>query len=119
MGGAPIPQEVGDFGRPIKQSSELQQKDQDWLNRDSHNRIIAYTDGSAYHPDDPRRRRAAWGVHYANDHPYNARGPVTSELQTVYRAELMAALHVLKTANMPTKIVTDCETVANQVHAII
>ena len=119
-GGAPIPSgEGGNFGRPNLQLNEISQRNRDWLVRESHNRIVAFTDGAACHPDDPRRRRASWGVHYALDHPYNANGPLTSEIQTVYRAELAAILHVIKSANVPTKIITDCQAVANQAHAIM
>ena len=37
------------------------------------------------------------------------------ELQTVYRAELSAVAHVLTTATNPTRIVSDCQAVVNQV----
>ena len=87
--------------------------------RDGENRIVAFTDGAACNPEDPRRRRAAWGVYYAPEHSYNMSDTVKGELQTVYRAELQAVEHVLKTATTPTRIVSDCQSVVNQLTKLL
>ena len=70
-------------------------------------------EGTACHPDDRRRRRAAWGTYYADDHPWNRCGAVLGVMQTVYRAELTAIYQVVNSALEPTHIVSDCESVVN------
>ncbi len=112
-GGATLPQQRVAFGRPNPAEAELTPRQREDLHRDAEGRICAYTDGSAVCPLDPRRRRASWGVHYARDHPWNFDGPVCSDAQTVYRAELTAALHVLESATSPTCLVSDCEAVVD------
>ena len=52
------------------------------------------------------------------DHPCIINGPLTSGIQTVYLVELVAFLHVIESANVPTRIVTNCQTVANQAFVI-
>ncbi len=84
------------------------------LVRDAEGRLCAFTDGTAVCPQDPRRRRVAWAVFYTPDCPWNVSGPVDTEAQTVYRAELTAAAHVLLSACTPTCIVSDCEAVVEQ-----
>ena len=101
-GGPTVPRDKGRLGQPNLKLEEISQRNQERLVRDGRNRIVAFTDGAACHPDDPRRRRASWGVHYANGHPYNANGPSNSDIQTVYRAELTAVLHAFQAANVPT-----------------
>ena len=70
-------------------------------------------------PDDESRRRAAWGVYYANEHPWNVNGPVSTKTQTVYHADLMAICSALHAANQPTHIVLDCMAVVEQLRSII
>ena len=41
------------------------------------------------------------------------------DLQTVYCAGLSALVHVLKTADNPTKSISDCQSVVNQLSAVI
>ena len=118
-GGATILKDQHNEESVNTQLNDLTEKQQQDLVRDELNRITAYTDGAACNPEDPRRRRAAWGVFYAHDHPYNRSAPLKGEIQTVYRAELKAVVHVLTAATIPTRIVTDCQAVANQVHDII
>lgn len=52
------------------------------------------TDGAADEPADPRCRRAAWGF-VAEEGGRRRWGPLAGEHQTVFRAELTAALEVL------------------------
>ncbi len=121
-GGAPIPQQRVRFAMKNDPEHQLHPQQRDSLQRDDSGRILAYTDGSAVHPADPRRRRASWAVHYAKEHPWNLAGPVADEIQTAYRGELLAAVHVLKSASAPTCIVSDClavvETIRNELEGI-
>ncbi len=116
-GGAPIPQRQASFGKPNIPEEELSSRQRDVLARDEVGRIIVYTDGAAINPTDPRRRRATWAVRAAFDHPWNASGPVDTPLQTAFRGELMAVLHAVKSAVIPTRIVSDCMAVVNIVRA--
>ena len=77
------------------------------------------TDGSNRWPTDPKRSRAGWAVHYAEDHPWNALAPLDGPLQDSYRAELRAAAHVIFTAVIPTWIFIDNLSVADQLHNAI
>ena len=91
----------------------LSERQRAQLEQDDEGRVMAFTDGTACHPDDRRRRRAAWGTYYADDHPWNRCGPILGNTQTVYRAELTAVDQVVKSALEPTHIVCDCEAVVN------
>ncbi len=112
-GGPPIPGPRPSFLRSNSPIEDLTPREQDALQRDGSGRVVAFTDGSAIHPTEERRRRAAWGVFYAPDHPWNGEGPVHGDAQTVYAAELMAAVHVLRSATTPTTIVSDCRSVVD------
>ena len=57
--------------------------------------------------------RAGWSVWYANDSPYNVYDGLTGPLQTSYRGELRAILHIFQTAGTPTWIKCDCKSVVD------
>ncbi len=118
-GGAPIPPCIPSFAVANTNLHDLDDQHSASLQRDTSGRAVAFTDGSAIFPEDPRRRRAAWGVYYAPNHPWNRDGPVHLDSQTVYAAELMAAVHVAASATVPTLIVTDCKAVADLLRAEI
>ena len=98
---------------------DLSDRQQHSLTRDDEGRIVAYTDGAACNLEDHRRRRASWGVYYAFEHDYNQRDAVRGDLQTVYRAELTAVAHVLAIATPPTRIVSDCLSVVNELNELL
>jgi hypothetical protein len=118
-GGAPIPPCSPSFATRNSDLHDLDEQYDTNLQRDACGRVVAFTDGSAIFPEDPRRRRAAWGVYYAPSHPWNQDGPVHLDSQTVYAAELMAAVHVAVSATAPTLIVSDCRAVVDQLRAEI
>ncbi len=82
-------------------------------------KILVFIDGSAFHPTDPRRTRAGWGVYVAQGHPLNASGHLPGMLQTSFRAELAAALHALTVVEQPMHMVSDCQAVVDGVKAMI
>eukprot|EP00972_Heterocapsa_arctica_P108176 15931189-Heterocapsa_arctica.AAC.1 len=54
--------------------------------------VVAYTDGGAVFPADPRLRRSGWGIWVHAGHPLNSFGVVPGVEQTAGRAELYAAV---------------------------
>ncbi len=116
-GGAPIPPMAPRFLVRNSSAEDLTPSQLDRLRRDEQGRVMVFTDGSAIHPQDRRRRRAAWATFYAPDHPWNADGPVHTDTQTVFAAELMAALHAVASASTPTRIISDCRAVVDIVRA--
>ena len=118
-GGAKIPSKQARYCQKNTPLTRLNVRQTESLDLDEQERVTAYTDGTACNPDDYRRRRAAWGVHYAHGHEWNCNGPIPDELQTVYRAELMAVNHVIQSAIRPTHIVSDCLSVVNTLRDVI
>ncbi len=116
-GGAPIPARPMAFGARNSGEDALNPRQREELQRDNFGRVIAYTDGSAINPNDPRRRRATWAVRFAFEHPWNASGTVDTPLQTAHRGELMAILHAFKSAAVPTRVVADCKAAVDLVRA--
>ncbi len=82
-------------------------------------RILAFVDGSALYPTDPRRTRAGWGVFVGEGHPLNAHGHLPGRAQSSFRGELAAAVHALATIEGPLHIVSDCQAVVEGVRSII
>ncbi len=82
-------------------------------------RVLAFVDGSAFSPTDPRRTRAGWGVYVAEGHPLNAHGHLPGLVQTSFRGELAAAIHALATIQGPLHIISDCQAVVEGVRSII
>ncbi len=112
-GGSPIPPPRARFLARNSSPQELSPRQIDRLIKDQRGRAVVFTDGSAIHRQDKRRRRAAWSVYDAPEHPWNYEGPVHTESQTVYAAELMAVTHAVLSASMPTRIVSDCKAVVD------
>ncbi len=114
QGGAQTPDDDIGLGERNSDMTDLTNEQKAALGYDQDGRVLAFTDGTAVCPDDPRRRRAAWGIHYAHQHPWNRNAPVAGPVQTVYRAELLAVLHAVKSATAPTRVVSDCQSVVEQ-----
>ncbi len=70
-------------------------------------RLVVYTDGGCRHPEHRRIRRAAYGVYYGRNHPWNKASRLKGRTQTVPRAELRALLAALEWAEEPTEVVLD------------
>ena len=70
-----------------------------------------FSDGARNYPDDNRRGRAAFAVFYGFDHPWNIARPVCGFDQTAYRAELSGCSYALETAEVPTWLALDNESV--------
>ena len=73
--------------------------------------IKIYTDGSCREGDIKDLARAGWGVFVAPNSPHNYAAPLDGPVQTSYRAELKAILHVLRHVINPTMIMCDCQSV--------
>lgn len=82
-------------------------------------RIVAYTDGSAFDPTCKYMARAGWGVYYAADHPHSAHDHLYGPIQTSYRAEVRAILHVVRTSANPTNIKCECLSVVTIFNKIL
>ena len=72
-----------------------------------------YTDGSCLNGERKELARAGWGVWFANGSEYNVHYPLEGPVQSSFRAELKAILHVLRTSVVPTIIMCDCKSVVN------
>ncbi len=101
------------------QPQELQDRAQREEPRYRDGKILVFIDGSAFHPTDPRRTRAGWGVHVARGHPLNACGHLPGMLQTSFRAELAAALHALTVIDQPVHLISDCQAVVDGIKAML
>ena len=81
-------------------------------------KYLIYTDASAMRPKDPYLRKAAcafWaGDHESDSAAWTLPGPV----QTVYRAELFAALVALEVFRGDLEIVSDCKGVVDEAERI-
>ena len=75
--------------------------------------LRAYTDRSCTDGTRREKARAGWGVDYADNSANNHRSKLGGPVQTSYRAEIYAVLHVVLTASEPTLIHTDCLNAAN------
>ena len=69
----------------------------------------AWTDGSARKGTDSVCRRAGWGVRFSSGD--ERLGPLKSESQTVYRAELRAMVEAIEATTGSIRVVTDCKSV--------
>ena len=117
-GGAALPTHCQQFSLQNEPRHRLSERQRSKLEYGEEGRILAFTDGTACHPDGRRRRRVAWGTCYADERPWNRRGLVLGGMQTAYRAELTAISQVVHSALHPTHIVSDCESVVNCAAAI-
>jgi ribonuclease HI len=78
-----------------------------------------YTDGSCREGNMRDVARAGWGVYYAPNSPHNFAAPLNGPVQTSYRAELKAVLHVLRHTTTPTMVMCDCQAVVNTLTAYL
>ena len=78
-----------------------------------------YTDGSCLHGTNKNLARAGWGVYYHKDSEHNCHFPLNGPVQSSYRAEIKALLHVLRTSAIPTIVFCDCKSVVNIFNAYI
>ena len=81
--------------------------------------LVAYTDGSAHNPENRLTSRAGWAVWYSANSPYNIHAPLCGLVQTSYKAEARALLHIVRTAGCPTLIKCDCLSVVNTFNSIL
>ena len=75
--------------------------------------VVVYTDGSTHMSNSFAFARSGWGVYYADHHPLNVAAPLLADLHTTVRAELRAIVHVLRTADVPVLIRSDCKSVVD------
>ena len=111
------PSHCSNFCKRHSVGQHIEQNGADPLRYDHVGRLYVFTDGTADYPTDPIRRRAAWAVVFADGHPWNIGGLVTTDDQTVFRAELMAIAHALATSHVLVAIVSDCKSVVHLVRA--
>jgi ribonuclease HI len=71
----------------------------------------SYTDGSCHEGDNPDVARAGWGAYFAKNSKHNFAAPLDGPVQTSYRAELKAVIHVIRKTATPTVIMCDCQSV--------
>eukprot|EP00972_Heterocapsa_arctica_P087589 12914901-Heterocapsa_arctica.AAC.1 len=60
----------------------------------THKEATVYTDGCAVFPRDLPMRRAAYGIWLGKHNCHNCSHPLPGKVQTAYRAELHAIVHV-------------------------
>jgi ribonuclease HI len=78
-----------------------------------------YTDGSAKWAQSRDTARAGWGVFYGHANVLNKAEALAGPIQSSYRAELRAAVHVLQTAATNVIIVADCKAVVAQLDKVL
>ena len=78
-----------------------------------------YTDGSCHEGDNPDVARAGWGTFFAKDSKHNFSAPLDGPVQTSYRAELKAVIHVIRKTATPTVIMCDCQSVVKTFNKFI
>ena len=83
------------------------------------NYLLAFTDGSASNGTHKYLARAGWGVNYGHNPKLNTNAPLKGPIQTSYRAEIRAVLHVIRTAVVPTHVWADCKGVVDTFLEII
>ena len=77
---------------------------------------MVYTDGSTHMSNSFAFARSGCGVYYAEQHPFNTAAPLLADMHTTVRAELRAIVHVLRTADFPVLIHSDCKSVVDVCH---
>ena len=78
-----------------------------------------YTDGSARWTESKDTAQAGWGVYFGDSSGLNKGAPLAGPIQSSYRAELRAALHVAMTAGVNVMIMADCKAVVTQFQKIL
>jgi len=74
-------------------------------------------DGSNQNGTSRELARAGWGVFYAKGSQHNKASNLHGPVQTSYRAELRALLHVVKTASCRILVMCDCKSVVTTFQA--
>ena len=77
-----------------------------------------YTDCSALRPESKATARAGWAAYNGEGSALNVKQPLMGKIHLSYRAELRAALHVVRTAAANVIIIADCKAVALQLQKI-
>jgi len=72
-----------------------------------------YTDGSNQNGTSRELARAGWGVFYAEGSEFSKASKLHGPVQTSYRAELRALLHVVKCSSCRIIVMCDCKSVVN------
>eukprot|EP00972_Heterocapsa_arctica_P090844 13404998-Heterocapsa_arctica.AAC.1 len=84
-----------------------------------HKASTVYTDGLAVFPRDLPMRRAAFGVWIGENSVHNHSQPLPGKVQTAYRAELHAIVHVAERYTENISIIADCLGVVNEANRIL
>ena len=92
--------------------------DADWTLIDGYQYILVYMDGSAVHTTDRLSARASWRVWYCEQSPFNGIEKLVGPVETLYKAEGRALLHV-GPAGVPTYFMCDCLSVVNTFNQIL
>ena len=76
-----------------------------------HNYSRVYTDGSCLNGTSKTLARAGWGVFFGKDSTHNVSSLLHGPVQTSFRAEVRALLHVISIATERCLIMVDCKSV--------
>ena len=101
----------------IKADSHFTGGSQVMYDDDSFARV--YTDGSANGTMQRATARAGWGVCWGQGHPQNACALLAGPVQSSYRAEVRAILHVVPRAACKVRIRCDCKGVVSFFQKVI
>ena len=93
--------------------------DSGWITLNDYKYLLVYTDGSALHSSDRLSARAGWGVWCSEQSPFNGYEVLCGLVQTSFKAEARALLHVVRTAGVPTCFMCDCLSVVNTFNRIL
>ena len=69
--------------------------------------LLTASDGACRHAQFPKLRSAGCGMYYGKDHSCNRSFPLMGVVRDAARAEIAAALHIIRTAWRPTEILID------------
>lgn len=85
----------------------------------THNGVhLCASDGACKRQDDPRTRRAGYGVYFGTDHPCNATIKLPTLMQSSDRAKLAAVVCVAERVPMPICILCDNQRVVDTANAL-
>ena len=75
--------------------------DSGWITLNDYKYLLVCTDGSALHSSDCLSARAGWSVWYSEQSPFNGYEVLVGMVQTSFKVEARALLHVVRTAGVP------------------
>ena len=84
-----------------------------WVQRGDRWYMIVYTDGSTLMPQSYVFARSGFGVYVGEGSPANHAAQLQGASQSTYRAELRAAIHVLKHVATNVIVISDCKSVVD------